>query len=124
MGYFGNAFIPNRGHGQRGNLRVPRYVLREVMLEQIHRNNEDFMRNEDCNNYDENRYHFENEKNGNSKTTKKKMVTFHWAKKLIRFEHCSSNLNNDEKKEINEKKEDKKFTLWFDNGFIFPNVDL
>jgi len=40
MGYFGNAFVPNRGHGQRGNLRVPRHVVRDVMLQRIKTNKE------------------------------------------------------------------------------------
>jgi 2-polyprenyl-6-methoxyphenol hydroxylase-like FAD-dependent oxidoreductase len=39
LGYFGNAFFPEpedegqprRGHGQRGNLRVPRKVLRKIL---------------------------------------------------------------------------------------------
>ncbi|KAL3929039.1 MAG: hypothetical protein SGBAC_012387 [Bacillariaceae sp.] len=35
MGYFGNAFSKNRGLGQRGNLRVPRKVLRRMMLQKL-----------------------------------------------------------------------------------------
>jgi 2-polyprenyl-6-methoxyphenol hydroxylase-like FAD-dependent oxidoreductase len=35
IGYFGNAFIPNRGDGQRGNLRIPRQVLRRLLLEKL-----------------------------------------------------------------------------------------
>lgn len=38
MGYFGNAFVPHRGHGQRGNLRVPRPILRDIMLDKIKKN--------------------------------------------------------------------------------------
>lgn len=34
-GYFGNAFIPNRGFGQRGNLRIPRQVLRRLLMDRI-----------------------------------------------------------------------------------------
>jgi 2-polyprenyl-6-methoxyphenol hydroxylase-like FAD-dependent oxidoreductase len=35
MGYYGNAFSGHRGLGQRGNLRVPRKVLRRILLEQL-----------------------------------------------------------------------------------------
>ncbi len=35
LGYFGNAFSKNRGIGQRGNLRVPRKVLRRILMEQL-----------------------------------------------------------------------------------------
>ena len=35
LGYYGNAFTPHRGKGQRGNLRVPRQVLRQLMLDRI-----------------------------------------------------------------------------------------
>jgi 2-polyprenyl-6-methoxyphenol hydroxylase-like FAD-dependent oxidoreductase len=35
MGYFGNAFFQNRGQGQRGNLRVPRKVLRRILLDRL-----------------------------------------------------------------------------------------
>ncbi|KAL3904093.1 MAG: hypothetical protein SGILL_010199 [Bacillariaceae sp.] len=47
LGYFGNAFFlhdsgnsssstrPRRGHGQRGNLRVPRKVLRRILYETL-----------------------------------------------------------------------------------------
>jgi 2-polyprenyl-6-methoxyphenol hydroxylase-like FAD-dependent oxidoreductase len=35
MGYFGNAFSSNRGMGQRGNLRIPRQVLRQILMEQL-----------------------------------------------------------------------------------------
>jgi 2-polyprenyl-6-methoxyphenol hydroxylase-like FAD-dependent oxidoreductase len=35
-GYFGNAFSKkNRGYGQRGNLRVPRQVVRRILLESL-----------------------------------------------------------------------------------------
>lgn len=33
LGYYGNAFAEQRGMGQRGNLRVPRQVLRRILLE-------------------------------------------------------------------------------------------
>lgn len=35
LGYFGNAFSRHRGAGQRGNLRVPRKVLRRILLDQL-----------------------------------------------------------------------------------------
>mmetsp|Transcript_32764 Transcript_32764/g.79405 ORF Transcript_32764/g.79405 Transcript_32764/m.79405 type:complete len:493 (-) Transcript_32764:980-2458(-) len=35
MGYFGNAFSKTRGLGQRGNLRVPRKVLRRMLFQQL-----------------------------------------------------------------------------------------
>ena len=35
MGYFGNAFSQNRGNGQRGNLRIPRKVLRRILLDRL-----------------------------------------------------------------------------------------
>jgi hypothetical protein len=35
LGYFGNAFSPHRGVGQRGNLRVPRKVLRRLLLDNL-----------------------------------------------------------------------------------------
>lgn len=35
LGYFGNAFSSNRGIGQRGNLRVPRKVLRRILMDQL-----------------------------------------------------------------------------------------
>ena len=35
MGYFGNAFYRHRGYGQRGNLRVPRKVLRRILLDAL-----------------------------------------------------------------------------------------
>jgi 2-polyprenyl-6-methoxyphenol hydroxylase-like FAD-dependent oxidoreductase len=35
MGYFGNAFFHNRGNGQRGNLRIPRKVLRRILLDRL-----------------------------------------------------------------------------------------
>lgn len=37
LGYFGNAFSKSssRGYGQRGNLRVPRQVLRRVMMDTL-----------------------------------------------------------------------------------------
>ena len=36
LGYFGNAFSKHRrGLGQRGNLRVPRKVLRKILMEQL-----------------------------------------------------------------------------------------
>jgi hypothetical protein len=31
LGYFGNAYVKHRGHGQRGNLRVPRKVVRRIL---------------------------------------------------------------------------------------------
>lgn len=37
LGYFGNAFFHHRGHGQRGNLRVPRKVLRKLLLDKLER---------------------------------------------------------------------------------------
>lgn len=37
LGYYGNAFLPNRGKGQRGNLRVPRQVLRKLMLDRVNK---------------------------------------------------------------------------------------
>ena len=35
LGYFGNAFSSHRGIGQRGNLRVPRKLLRRILMEQL-----------------------------------------------------------------------------------------
>ena len=38
LGYFGNAFIKNKGHmydGQRGNLRIPRQELQELLLQKL-----------------------------------------------------------------------------------------
>jgi 2-polyprenyl-6-methoxyphenol hydroxylase-like FAD-dependent oxidoreductase len=35
LGYFGNAFSKNGGFGQRGNLRVPRQIVRRILLEQL-----------------------------------------------------------------------------------------
>lgn len=35
MGYFGNAFSKTRGLGQRGNLRVPRKVLRRMLFQKL-----------------------------------------------------------------------------------------
>ena len=36
LSYYGNAFsLPNRGLGQRGNLRVPRQVLRQILMNQL-----------------------------------------------------------------------------------------
>ena len=36
VGYFGNAFYKYRdGYGQRGNLRVPRKVLRQILMENL-----------------------------------------------------------------------------------------
>jgi 2-polyprenyl-6-methoxyphenol hydroxylase-like FAD-dependent oxidoreductase len=35
MGYFGNTFSKHRGLGQRGNLRIPRKVLRRLLLEKL-----------------------------------------------------------------------------------------
>jgi 2-polyprenyl-6-methoxyphenol hydroxylase-like FAD-dependent oxidoreductase len=35
MGYFGNSFSINRGRGQRGNLRVPRKVLRRILFQTL-----------------------------------------------------------------------------------------
>ena len=34
-GYFGNAFTPAGNYGQRGNLRVPRKVLRKLLLDSL-----------------------------------------------------------------------------------------
>ena len=34
-GYFGNAFTPTGNYGQRGNLRVPRKVLRKLLLDSL-----------------------------------------------------------------------------------------
>lgn len=35
LGYFGNAFSTGRGVGQRGNLRVPRQVVRRILLDKL-----------------------------------------------------------------------------------------
>lgn len=35
QGYFGNAWRKHRGYGQRGNLRVPRHEVRQVLLERL-----------------------------------------------------------------------------------------
>ena len=35
LGYYGNAFTPLRGMGQRGNLRVPRQLLRRTLLNRL-----------------------------------------------------------------------------------------
>ena len=35
LGYFGNAFSAKRGWGQRGNLRVPRQTVRQILLDQL-----------------------------------------------------------------------------------------
>jgi salicylate hydroxylase len=35
LGYFGNAFTAKRGWGQRGNLRVPRQQVRQILLNQL-----------------------------------------------------------------------------------------
>ena len=35
LGYFGNAFTNGRGVGQRGNLRVPRQQVRQILLDQL-----------------------------------------------------------------------------------------
>lgn len=35
LGYFGNAFQQHRGNGQRGNLRVPRKLLRKILLSKL-----------------------------------------------------------------------------------------
>jgi hypothetical protein len=35
LGYFGNAFYRHRGLGQRGNLRVPRKILRKILVQTL-----------------------------------------------------------------------------------------
>jgi 2-polyprenyl-6-methoxyphenol hydroxylase-like FAD-dependent oxidoreductase len=35
LGYYGNAFLPSRGFGQRGNMRIPRQVLQKIMTERF-----------------------------------------------------------------------------------------
>ena len=40
-GYFGNKFTPHRGEGQRGNLRVPRQVLRKMMIDELAKRSSD-----------------------------------------------------------------------------------
>ncbi|CAB9503051.1 FAD binding domain-containing protein [Seminavis robusta] len=35
LGYFGNAFLPSRGFGQRGNMRIPRQTLQKIMTERL-----------------------------------------------------------------------------------------
>jgi 2-polyprenyl-6-methoxyphenol hydroxylase-like FAD-dependent oxidoreductase len=35
LGYYGNAFVSNRGQGQRGNLRVPRNVLLDLLRNRL-----------------------------------------------------------------------------------------
>ena len=35
LGYFGNAFTPEGGYGQRGNLRVPRQVVRKILMDAL-----------------------------------------------------------------------------------------
>lgn len=37
LGYYGNAFVHNRGWGQRGNLRVPRQTVRSIMMNKLKR---------------------------------------------------------------------------------------
>lgn len=39
LGYYGNAFRPGRGAGQRGNLRVPRQTVRRIMFNRFTDNN-------------------------------------------------------------------------------------
>ena len=58
-GYFGNEFTPHRGEGQRGNLRVPRQVLREMMINELAKRSSDIP---DSN------------------------VEIHWGKKLAHYE--------------------------------------
>lgn len=67
VGYYGNAFSPNRGHGQRGNLRVPRQVVLDIMLAKININNEN---NSDCDS-----------------------VMVNWGAKLKRFDIHKSEIN-------------------------------
>jgi 2-polyprenyl-6-methoxyphenol hydroxylase-like FAD-dependent oxidoreductase len=35
LGYYGNAFRPEGGRGQRGNLRVPRMLVRNILRQQV-----------------------------------------------------------------------------------------
>jgi FAD binding domain len=35
LGYYGNAFLPNRGYGQRGNMRIPRQILQKIMTQRF-----------------------------------------------------------------------------------------
>jgi hypothetical protein len=35
LGYYGNAFTSDRGIGQRGNLRLPRHELRDIMVQHV-----------------------------------------------------------------------------------------
>ena len=35
LGYYGNAFSPGRGFGQRGNLRIPRQKLQKIMTDRL-----------------------------------------------------------------------------------------
>jgi 2-polyprenyl-6-methoxyphenol hydroxylase-like FAD-dependent oxidoreductase len=35
LGYYGNAFCKHRGMGQRGNLRIPRKLLRRILLDKL-----------------------------------------------------------------------------------------